>query len=568
MRKLLLLLLLPCVLQMEAQKEICPMGSIKDVVSLRPHRAIHAADNQGVTATLKYEQIADMNVARISHQVLPSGNGFVVVGGRTTGFQLTRTAELYQNGGWQSLSIDNAHDGAFSVQLPDGRFMVGGGFSSANGVGQSKATDIYDPKTRTFTTGPQLTTARAQSKAITTGSKVYVSGNKSVDDSNMDCFNGTSFTAVGAMDGRSNPYMMVNRKGDVIVFSAYNTEEKSFGFYTFEDGTQCLLADRYDSTTGETKYYAVPFTPQSVPMALPDDERSEDYHFTLDGNGFYVILTKTTNGYLMYMIDMDNEQYYVFNSFVIPTADAATGATITWRGGVLVNESRNEVYLIGTSGPVNNQTLHVISYNYFSGEWTIASAAGFRHNLLTASWTLQGDGRLACTGGGVKDNTDAQRRAYLITPPTAGQGDSETPTPQPGDPKLVVWLKSGDKVVYDLIDVPVTTFSGSQLIIRTNKVTIPYERKDVLRYTYEDVVSDGIELSPSERRVEINRDGDEITFRGLQVGSSASIYAVNGTLIEQRKVTDSRPLSISLKNRPDGVYIVKAGTETIKVMKR
>ena len=132
----------------------------------------------------------------------------------------------------------------------------------------------------------------------------------------------------------------------------------------------------------------------------------------------------------------------------------------------------------------------------------------------------------------------------------------------------MVWLKSGDKVVYDLVDVPVTTFSGSQLVIRTNKVTIPYERKDVLRYTYEDVVSDGIELSPSERRVEINREGDEITFRGLQIGSTASIYAVNGTLIEQRKVTDSRPLSISLKNRPDGVYIVKAGTETIKVMKR
>lgn len=135
-------------------------------------------------------------------------------------------------------------------------------------------------------------------------------------------------------------------------------------------------------------------------------------------------------------------------------------------------------------------------------------------------------------------------------------------------PKLVVWLKSGDKVVYDLVDVPITTFSGNQLVIRTNKVTIPYERKNVLRYTYEDLVSDGIELSPSERCVEINQDGDEITFRGLQAGSVASIYAVNGTLIDQRKLTDSQPLTISLKNRPNGVYIVKAGTETIKVTKR
>ena len=140
--------------------------------------------------------------------------------------------------------------------------------------------------------------------------------------------------------------------------------------------------------------------------------------------------------------------------------------------------------------------------------------------------------------------------------------------PTSGGPKLVVWLKSGEKVIYELADVPITTFSGSQLIIRTNKVTIPYERKNVLRYTYEDVVTKGVELMPGERRVEMNRDGDEITFRGLVVGSTASIYAVNGTLVEQRTVTDKQPLTLSLKNRPNGVYIVKAGTETIKVMKR
>jgi len=134
--------------------------------------------------------------------------------------------------------------------------------------------------------------------------------------------------------------------------------------------------------------------------------------------------------------------------------------------------------------------------------------------------------------------------------------------------RLVVWLKSGEKVSYGLADAPITTFSGSQLIIQTNKVTIPYERKNVLRYTYEDIGETGIDMLPGERRVEMNREGDEITFRGLQIGGTASIYAVNGTLIEEYTVTDSQPLTISLKNRPNGVYIVKAGTETLKVMKR
>ena len=539
------------------------VASIKDI---RPQRAAaRAAERQGVTAVLQYEQIADMPTARMSHQVLPSGNGFVVVGGRTTGSTPTKTAELYQDGGWRSLSIGNTHDGAFSVKLADGRYMVGGGFSKQGGVGQTAATDIYDPQAHAFSAGPQLTLARAQAKAIGTGSLVYVSGNWYATDNVIDRYDGSAFQAVGNMDSRSNPYLMADAEGNLLVFSAYNIEGKSFGFHTYDDGSVGLLADKYLASTGQTKYFGLPFTPQICPTALPDDMRSEDYHVIFNGHNCYLILAETTTGPQLFMIDWDDVTIYRFNKVTIPTADA-DGNAITWRGGVLANTAVKEAYLIGVSGSGNKQTLHVISLNYDSDEWTIASAPGFPQGLLTASWTVLNDGRLACTGGGVKDNTDAQRRAYIISTPVAGQ-DYDTPQPTSG-PRLVVWLKSGEKVVYELAESPKTTFSGKQLIIRTVKATATYERKDVLRYTYENAVYLGIDLQPGERRVQMNREGDQITFRGLQAGSTASVYAVNGTLIEQRKVVDDQPLTISLQNRPHGVYIVKAGTETIKVMKQ
>ena len=568
-RQLLTVLLtaLLCPVALQAKDDITVVG-LKDIATLRQQRTTRADSKQGVKATLKYEQTADMPTPRMAHQVLPSGDGFVVVGGRTTGFQLTKTAELWQNGTWTSLNINNAHDGAFSVRLSDGRYMVGGGFSSAGGSGQSRATDIYNPQTRTFTQGPQLTVARAQSMAINVNGNVYVSGNWYADDPTMDLYDGTSFKAVGQTDGHSNPYMMADREGYVYVMSAYDVHGESFGFYTDEDGDQLLLADWYSPSTGETRYFGLPFTSQSYPMGLPDDTRPSDYHITYDGNNCYLLLAKKANGCSLYMLDMDDAQLYVFGSVDIPTADDA-GNAITWRGGVLVNESRKETYLISASGPVGNQTLHVISLNYFSDEWTIASAKGFKHNVLTASWAVLADGRLACTGGGIKDNTDAQRTAYLITPTVAGQGNEDTPdNPSSGGPTLIVWLKSGEKVSYELADAPVTSFSDGKLIISTNKATISYERKNVLRYTFENVVTKGIELMPGERRVEINREGDEITFRGLPVGSYARVYSVNGMLIEQRRVSDTQPQTISLQNRPNGVYIVKAGTETIKLMKR
>lgn len=80
-------------------KDVKPVRvSVSDFSGFRPQRTTRAADKQGVTATLKYVQIADMTTPRMAHQVFPSGDGFVVVGGRTTGFQPTRTAELYRNG--------------------------------------------------------------------------------------------------------------------------------------------------------------------------------------------------------------------------------------------------------------------------------------------------------------------------------------------------------------------------------------------------------------------------------------------------------------------------------------
>lgn len=375
---------------------------------------------EGAVATLQYEKLPDMKTARISHQIFPSGNGFVVVGGRTENFKLTQTAEIYQNGSWSDISIRNAHDGAFSVQLSDGRYMVGGGFSANSGVGQTKATDIYDPKTQTFSPGPEMTTARAQAMAINTGSKVYVSGNWYASDLTMDYYNGTSFAAVGNMDGRSKPYMLADNKGNIMAFSTMNTMGESFGYYDYDEELKLLLADSYTAATGETDYFPLPFTPQIVPLTLPDDARPEDYRYVYENRHYYMILAKTTSGYMLYMINMDAEDYsdmfFYFDFFNIPTIDDA-GNAITWRGGVKINDARNELYLIGASGTVSNQTLHIITLSFDNLGWTIASANGFKHNLLSASWTLLADGRLACTGGGINSNFDAQKYAYIFTPP-------------------------------------------------------------------------------------------------------------------------------------------------------
>ena len=77
-----------------------------------------------------------------------------------------------------------------------------------------------------------------------------------------------------------------------------------------------------------------------------------------------------------------------------------------------------------------------------------------------------------------------------------------------------------------------------------------------------------VELQPGEREVQVNIDGDEVTFRGLKAGAVAKVYGVNGVLISQHTAVAGQPLTVSIKNRPSGVYIVKADTESIKLMKK
>ena len=390
----------------------------------------------------KWERIADMNTARMGHQIFQSGDGFVVVGGHTTNFQLTKTAEIYQNGKWTNISISNPHDGAFSVVLGDGRVMVGGGFSSAKGVGQSKKTDIYDPKTQSFTAGPDMTVARAYAKAVLMNGKVYVNGNWYADNKVMDCYDGSSFTSVGNnMKNFTLPYIFGSKSGTIWTWSLTDPWGKAIDWGTSTSGNKGLSFNEYLVASDETKSSLFTNMVTNVPLGLSDDVRmSNSYNAKQDR---YYFLTKNSSGYKLYFTMMDESSIGWYN-FEIPTVYPNTDIEITYRGSVFVNEAKDEVYLVGSNGPSNNQTLFLVCYNFADENVvhrTIAKIDGFEHNLISGAWTILNDGRLVCTGGSINDNFDAQKYAYIFTPPTStGSGADEN--------GVDVWKKDGSYDTY------------------------------------------------------------------------------------------------------------------------
>ena len=535
-----------------------------------------AAERQGVTATLKFERLPDMKKPRMGHQSYAYNSHLFVVGGHTTGYKLTATAERCNNmESWRGIDV-KAHDcGFYGKRRLNGTTyrMVGGGFSGDNGVGQTNTTSTMQVVlvTYRFANGPTLSTPRARAKAIYVSGKTYVSGNWMGDDSTMDLLeeNTTAGVPVGQMRGRRSPYMFADSVGRIMVMSAYSNMGGSFGYNTRPDGTERLEADYYDPSTGQTQHIDMPFSSKDVPMLLPDDAKTDDYHFTVGGSNYYALLSREgSNKYWLNVVKMDENSLGRYYNFNIPVKAPGTGEEITWRGSVIVNSDINELYMIGASGPVTDQTLHIISFNYDTEEWTIATATGFSHNLLTASWTLLKDGRLACTGGCITGDNDPQAAAYIFTPAVAGRGDTN---PDPGgliDRKfLVVETKDHVQTTYMLSERPEVTFVGNSLRITSAYANVTYNLLDVQRFTFETRSVTGVSELRDEQAA-IDYDDGQLIVSGIKQGASVGIYSMDGKMVKQLQASHSGTFRISLSSLPQGMYIVKADNVTYKIMKR
>ena len=205
---------------------------------------------------MRYERLPDLNIPRAGHQAFVANGELVVVGGHTTGFTRTATAEYFSEGVWHTLKTIYPNDNGFLVKLTDGDFLIGGGSDEDFGVGQSYGAQRYDPVGHSFSPFPILDIKRAMaSAALLPNGQILVSGNWYADD------------AIGLSDGagpfetlqesslnRARPYIFPYGKDDAIIFGLYDSRGEPF---------PDVLVDRLG---GE------PYTPEIFQRWIPQNE--------------------------------------------------------------------------------------------------------------------------------------------------------------------------------------------------------------------------------------------------------------------------------------------------------
>ena len=172
------------------------------------------------------ERLPDLNIPRSGHSAFIANGEVTLVGGHTSGFVLTPTAEYFKDGKWHQLQTVYAHDGGFSVVLKSGKVLLAGGFKDNLGISQSHEVEMYDPVTHHFDGFGCLDQKRASAAAIELDSgKVLITGNWYADDG-MECFDGqTSFSHVKAIrQPRYLPHLFHTSDGDVLVVGGYDTK--------------------------------------------------------------------------------------------------------------------------------------------------------------------------------------------------------------------------------------------------------------------------------------------------------------------------------------------------------
>ena len=125
---------------------------------------------------------------------------------------------------------------------------------------------------------------------------------------------------------------------------------------------------------------------------------------------------------------------------------------------------------------------------------------------------------------------------------------------------------SGERTCYLFEDKPVLTFEGDNLVITCLGDAVIYRMSDLDCMLF-------VEDQPATKITEVKNAelvrfaGDGVELSGFAANTPVTIYNLQGQLVGTYRTDESGSLNISLADREQGIYIIKANKSTLKIKK-
>ena len=131
---------------------------------------------------------------------------------------------------------------------------------------------------------------------------------------------------------------------------------------------------------------------------------------------------------------------------------------------------------------------------------------------------------------------------------------------------LMIHLSSGKQLVCLLDERPVVTFTDEEVVLTTHMHEVRYQSADVQKFTYTNVVADGIHATLMEKGL-VRVDGNNLHLGGFAPDSDVSVYTVDGVLVVVTRTDGHGAASVTLPEQSGKVYVVKTSVANFKITK-
>ena len=285
---------------------------------------------------LQPERLPDMTIPRLSHSTFIINGELTVVGGHTSGFVPTKTAEYFKDGEWHVMQMAYNHDDGLCVPLRSGKVLLAGGYEKNLGVGQTIEAELYDPVTHTFEGFGCLDRRRAHPTGVELpNGQVVVAGNWYHDDA-IETYDGGMYfkTARQVSVPRSFPRLLCISDSDVMVVSGY-----------WDNYGKVIESNIVDRLKGES--FRVPLLETWQPYIIGQTPRSDDSFIGDKEKGIFAYLLAVRDSTGQVAIAEVRDTVFSLLPTVSPVPMKSQFGAIHYESPVIVDRQAQRGYVTG-----------------------------------------------------------------------------------------------------------------------------------------------------------------------------------------------------------------------------
>ena len=297
------------------------------------NRSRGASDD--VPVQMYVERLPDLNVPRSAHVLVYVNGELTVMGGHTTGFIPTATAEYYHDGKWNLIDTYFPHDFGFGVVLPSEDVVVGCGCAEAFGEGLTMGVELYHPASHSFSPLPIVDQRRVHaSAALLSNGTIVLSGNWFYGDYISTYSPESGGATIRRTEWqRSNPYIFQTSPDNALILSCTDTS----------GAKTAAVAERL---RGEP--LDVPLLREWEDWYRPDGQLMSQFFIgdeTVGGYAWLFPVTREADGQLG-LIKLVGEEFSVMETERPLSVDLPEGQTLIRQAFLLADKSQKCAWVI------------------------------------------------------------------------------------------------------------------------------------------------------------------------------------------------------------------------------